>query len=199
MFDFCCKCAANVRLVSYAFMASYSATFLTPCTHDSSISSSRLTAAGACPLYSPNLGTKGLTYIVLTSSSLSRINYPADCPLCCVCRSGSSRPSRRLTRPGCQCCPPTHASSTTSASHHPPLPPSDPPSMWARRARSLLSHCRSDSFMHPFMHPFTHHLFFPGVFCFSPGSSVSRPAGQHAAPCMQGCLSWLPCHACFAA
>jgi len=108
-------------------------------------------AAGSSSAYphTPKLGTKGVSYILFTFLSLSRINHPADCPTCCVCRSGSSRPSRRLTRPSCQCCPPTNASSTTSASHPLP-PPSNPPSMWARRAGSLLSHCRSDSLMHPF-------------------------------------------------
>ena len=118
--------------------------------------------------------------------------------VCYVYRSGSGRPSRRLTRPSCPCCPPTHASSSTSASH-PLLPLSNPPSTWARRAGSLLSHCRSHSCMPPFMHPSTQHLSFPGVSSFPPGSGVFRPAGQHAAPRMRACLSWLPCHACFAA
>ncbi len=143
-----CKSAASARLMLHACVASFGFTFLTSCTHNSSISSRPCMCLSTPQPTVQSQAPKDISYILCTFSSLSRINYPADRLLCCVCRSGSSRPSRRLTRPSCQCCPPTNASSTTSASH-PLLPPSNPPSMWARRAGSLLSHCRSDSLLHP--------------------------------------------------
>ena len=133
-------------------------------------------------------------------SALLHIKHPADGLWFVQKRQQQAKQAPHQTRLSVL---PTHTRLRHHLSLSPPAAPVKPSFHVGKKGRKppvtlqvRLIHASIHASIHSSLDLSWGHLFSPRVKYVSLGSSLSRPAGQHAAPCMQSCLSWLPCHAC---